>query len=511
MLNLSAPFSSLPNAELLQPERAWIHTQSVVGPYGITASVRNFDEVLDWQEKRRGLTQGYYRLVHPPRIQKLKARLERKYPGYTAVFFTSGKLAAREWRDYATLSGFTGKTAHYETLPGQISAEAGVLHIFSAEGVGAGIVLLKNPESAAALHERNRRRGGALSVRNVDCLTGSSPPVALGAAEKAEAAEILLQRTGAKHVLFYPSGMAAVTAALEQSLSPKTPGIAVMGNVYRDTHLLLEEMPWAGMTVKPQLLDTGDLSGLRNVLAQTEVGAVFFETITNPLIELPNLPEIVRLAKNAGKTVIVDSTMASPLNCRPLEWGADVVVHSTSKYLSGSNQHGGGVVLTRSRDRAERFRQAQVRDGNELSPLEFPPLLAGLRTFAERMPRFNRNGTAFAELLRAHPAVGAVYFGEARLPEWLTGLGSVVSCELKDPSQEALARVFNMEMPGVIKAPSLGSDQTLFCPYVFLTYYDKSEAYLKACRLPRHLLRFAVGCEEDLTPVLDSVRRSLEA
>jgi cystathionine gamma-synthase len=125
------------------------------------------------------------------------------------------------------------------------------------------------------------------------------------------------------------------------------------------------------------------------------------------------------------------------------------------------------------------------------------------------MPRFNRNGQALADMLRAHPAVDQVYFGTETLPEWLTGLGSVVSCTLKDPGQAALARVFDADMPGVIKAPSLGSNQTLFCPYVFLTYYDKSDAYLDACHLPRHLLRFAVGCEEDLQPVLSSISSAL--
>lgn len=502
--------STLPDAELSQPENAWIHTESVQGPFGITASVRNFDEVLDWQEKRRVLTQGYYRLIHPPRLQTLKARFEKRYSGYTAVFFTSGKLAAREWSDYASLSGFTGKTVQCKKLPDDPEAEACVLHVSDKNGVEAGVVLLKNLRDAAELHERNRRRGGALSVRNVDYLTGGHAEESPDASFQEEAAKILLRLASADHVLFYPSGMAAVTAALEQVLTSETPGIAVMGNVYRDTHLLLEEMPWADMAVEAHLLDTGDLSGLRKVLADPKVGAVFFETITNPLIEVPDLPEIVKLAQNAGKAVIVDSTMASPLNCRPLEWGADVVIHSTSKYLSGSNQHGGGVVLTRSPDRAKRLRQAQVRDGNELSPLEFPPLLSGLRTFSDRMPRFNRNGRALADVLRSHPAAGTVYFGDKSLPEWLTGLGSVVSCELKDRSQEALARFFNAEMPGVIKAPSLGSDRTLFCPYVFLTYYDKDAAYLEACHLPRHLLRFAVGCEADFEPVLSSVRRALD-
>lgn len=510
MAKSSSLLLDLPDAELIQPQNNWIHTTSVVGDYGITASVRNFDEVLDWQEKRRALTQGYYRLIHPPRLQHFKARLEKKYPGYTAVLFGSGKLAAREWGDLAELCQFTGKTVQHKKLPDALEAEACVLHLSCKEGIHAGVVLLREPNLAEKLHERNRRRGGALSVRNVDYLLAPGEQNQPEDASREEVSSILLRLASADEVLFYPSGMAAVTAALEHVLTPKTPGIAVLGNVYRDTHLLLEEMSWAGMNVEARLLDTGDLQGLETALKDPKVGAVFLETITNPLIEIPPLPEIVKMAHDTGKAVIVDSTMASPLNCRPLEWGADVVVHSTSKYLSGNNQHGGGIVLTRSTERAKRMRKAQERDANELSPMEFPVLLQGLRTFSERMPRFNRNGKELARLLAGHPAVDTVYFGTGALPEWLTGLGSVVSCELKDKSLKALARFFNADMPGVIKAPSLGSDRTLFCPYVFLTYYDKTDAYLDACHLPRHLLRFAVGSEEDIQPVLDSVRLALD-
>jgi len=515
MISNSPPYPELPELVLDQPPSGWIHTLSVEGPYGITAAVRDFAEVLDWQEKRRALTQGYYRLIHPPRVQAFKARLEARYPGHTAVLFASGSVARREWNDLQQIRNFTGKTVETQELPQSIQTGAHLLDLRHPgfPDVRAGVLLLRDAALAAELHERNRRRGGALSVRNVDLLLGRETPaqqVRTDAAAAAQQVHTKLRRLeGADFSLLYPSGMAAVTSVLDATLRPETPELIVMGNVYRDTHLLLEEMPWAGVNVKAHFLDTHDLDGLRALINAPGVGGVFLETITNPLIEIPDLPAIVAIARCAGKAVFVDNTMATPFNCNPLQLGADVVIHSSSKYLSGHNEHGGGVVLTSHPDWAERLAALHTAQDLDLSPLEAPPLLRGLQSFAERMPRFNRNGLALAQLLRQHPAVKTVYFGGTAPTPWLRGLASVVSCELQQENQAALARFFEAPLDGVIKAPSLGSNKTLFCPYVYLTYYDKSDEYLNACRLPRHLLRFAAGCEEDLSPVLASIDEAL--
>lgn len=510
MSTIFSQCESLPKVELAQPESKWIHSCGFRGPFGITASVETFDEVLDWQEKRRALVQGYYRLIHPPRMQNFQARLEKKYPGRKAVFFASAALARKEILDLMKIRGISGEIHEIAGIPEHLSGDVSILDLQDTDAdIQAGAALCKNPDFAAELHERNRRRGGALSARNVAWIlreadrTGPDPE-----AEK-RAGEILLELDQADHALFYPSGMAAVTAVLEAAHQPGRNRFLVLGNVYRDTHMLLEEMAWGTRDVRADFLDTHDLDALSENIRDKDVAAVFLETITNPLIEVPDLPGIIQIAKRAGVPVLVDGTMATPYNCRPLEWGADVVMHSTSKYLSGNNAHGGGVVLTNSQGWAELLKRDQEQTQNRLSPLEFPGLVEGLKTFPERMELFNRNGEALANMLRAHPAVKRVYFGNGTLPDWITGLGSVVSCELKDESQAALARVFEAPMPGVVKAPSLGSDVTLFCPYVFLTYYDKSPEYLEHCHLPRHLLRFAVGCEPDFDPVMKGISEAL--
>lgn len=510
---MNSPFSiadHLPGLQREQPASAWIHTTSVTGPYGITASVKDFDEVLDWQEHRRELTQGYYRLIHPPQVQAFKARLEKKYPGFHAVLYTSGALAAQEVGDLLSIKQSSTDITLHQDLPASLSP--GKTYILSLQQAGctAGVGLTEDADLAAELHERNRRRGGSLSARNVDLFLNPEA-TSYGEADcKSICANHLLEMEQAASVYFYPSGMGAVTAVLDIALTPARNRMLVLGNVYRDTHLLLEEQLWAGKNVKTDFLDTHDLPGLQARIADPALAGVLIETITNPLIEIPDLPAIADICRQAGKPLLVDSTMAGPLNACPLDLGATVVMHSTSKYLSGSNVHGGGIVLTRDADWMQALSDQQVRWANRLSPLEFPALLEGLDSYAERIARFNANGEALAACLREHPAVETVYYGNQGRPDWLKGLGSVVSCELKEASLSKVAAFFDAELPGVIKAPSLGSNQTLFCPYVLLAYYDKSDDYLRECNLSKTLLRFAAGCEEDFSGVLDGIRAALD-
>lgn len=492
-----------------RPESGWIHAASVTGPFGITASVRDFAEVLDWQEHRRELTRGYYRLIHPPRVREFKARLEAKYPGFTAVLYVSGPLAEKEVAEYLAMKKRRDPAMSHAGQPEVL--ESGVFHVLHLEQrhLTAGAALVESAEDAAELHERNRRRGGSLSGRVVAAMLGESEPL-VDPGEAGNCVGTLKRLEHAEHAMFYPSGMGAVTAVLDEALTADRPRLLVPGNVYRDTHLLLEEQKWAGREVRTVFLNTHDLEGLERRIGDADVAGVFVETVTNPLIEIPDLPAIASLCERAGKPLLVDNTMAGPLNATPLDLGATVVIHSTSKYLSGSNTHGGGVALTNDPDWADRLEAARNRYRNELSLLEYPPLWAGLRTFPERMPRFNRNGEALAAMLRTHPAVETVYYGNQGRPEWLRGLGSVVSCDLAGASLEKVAAFFDQPLPGVIKAPSLGSDRTLFCPYVLLAYYEKSEAYLRDSNLSKYLLRFAAGCEEEFDPVVRGISDALD-
>jgi len=510
-MSLSEPLDSiLPPYSPELKESEWIHTTSVTGPYGITASVKDWNEVIDWQEHHRSLTQGYYRLIPTPQVREVTTRLEAQFPGFYAVAISSGALAHKELKNACEVSGNQTPIEYHVGLPLGLEVTSNHVLEFSSTAGQAGIVLTQQKKVAELLFERNRRRGGALSSRVAqDLLHGGAVEIDIREAENC--AENLCEWEQANHAFFYPSGMAAVTAALEHVLTQERNRMIVLGNVYRDTHLLLEEQPWAGIDVQTDFLDTHDHAGLKERIQDPSVAGVLIETITNPLIEIPDLPGIAAICKQAKIPLLVDSTMAGPLNATPLTLGAEVLIHSTSKYLSGQNTHGGGVILTSNAQRAESIHEAQQKTQNLLAPVEFSDLNKGIATYPERLNRFNQNGEAVADLLRNHPAVDTVFYAADQRPEWLKGMAGVVSCELKDPSLEKVATFFDAPLPGILKAPSLGSDQTLFCPYVLLAYYDKSDEYLRESNLSKTLLRFAMGSEENIQPVLDGIRIALDA
>ena len=208
--------------------------------------------------------------------------------------------------------------------------------------------------------------------------------------------------------------------------------------------------------------------------------------------------------------------MATPVNCTPMTWGADVVVHSTTKFLNGSNDHGGGGVIVRD-GQQERLLERQFRQwDSRMSPIEAAVLEEHMKDFPQRMARFNANASRVASLLDGHPGVSRLFFNGnpshasfATARNILSGPGSVISFTLADDSMEGLRAFYDSPLPHILKAPSLGSNVTLLCPYTLLTHYDEPDEALEAIGLSRYLVRVAVGCEEDIGPVIESLDAAL--
>jgi cystathionine beta-lyase/cystathionine gamma-synthase len=554
---------AIPLPEVDAPTDGTFPTQSVLGPFGITAEVERFAEVLTWQEQRALPFQGYYRLVHHPRLKRLLARLRAYYGRPCSIPYAAPGAALKELLEFLDLQApihvqappscqpildtltFPRRTSGRKVIvhAGRVAAlrEADALHVawFTAppadpadldgadfallnlgpDGTPArgAVTLFSRTSDYAELYERNRRHGHTLATRDAIWLDGGEPDVPHDPAAPARVLSELCRWENAEHGLLYPSGMNALLEAFEALCPPDRRRALVVGHPYSDTHLFLTDLAWAGGSFTTTFLRGDEAHRVAELLTPAH-GMVFVETITNPLSEVPDLPVIAAACRARGVPLVVDNTMATPWNCRPLDLGADVVVHSTTKYLAGSNDHGGGFTATRDGELARRLRARQAALGNALSPFDALVLERRLASFAERMPRFNANGLALARFLRTHPAVDRVWYCgleespyHAAAQRLLRGAAGVVSCTLKDPSRAALGRYYDTPTPHVRKAPSLGSDTTLFCPYVMLTYFKRDDAYLARHHLPRHLLRFSVGCEPDLEPVLAEIDRALRA
>jgi cystathionine beta-lyase/cystathionine gamma-synthase len=376
-------------------------------------------------------------------------------------------------------------------------------------GVRAGAVLGNADRVMARLAEQVKRRGAILSSRVADCFLGAnSTQAALDPAAPHRIAEALCRLEGGTNAFLYCSGMSAITRVLDILRRRGRSHIIAVGHLYSDTYQTLR----LGAN---RFLGVDEVDALDGLVTE-DTAAILTETITNPLSDVPDLEVLSRVARAHGVPLVVDNTIATPANCHPFDFGADYVIHSTTKYLNGRNDHGGGVVIVREPLLARQLSDSQSLLNDEMSPLEASALEKNLGSFPERMCRFNENAVNVASFLARHPGVARVFFNNipshrsfATARRLLKGPGSVISFTLMRNTWEGLRAFYDSRLHGIVKAPSLGSDVTLLCPYTLLTHFDDTDEELAEIGLPRFLVRISVGCERDISAVIESLDTAL--
>ena len=289
----------------------------------------------------------------------------------------------------------------------------------------------------------------------------------------------------------FASGMAAIAALLEDL--PVGARVVAPAGAYQGSRGLLARREAAGR-LAVTLVDIADTEAVRPALDGVEL--LWIESPTNPLVEVADVPALVEAAHRAGARVVVDSTLATPLLQRPLEWGADAVVHSATKLLGGHSDLISGVVVVPDRAQAEQLAAVRTITGALPGSLEAFLVLRGLRTLPVRLQRAQENAAELARRLARHPAVARVHFPglpdsrtHERSQRLLEGPGAVLSFELSAGAEAADRVCASVEV--VVHATSLGGVETLI---------ERRAAYPAESHLPPGLLRLSVGCEhvEDL-------------
>jgi len=322
----------------------------------------------------------------------------------------------------------------------------------------------------------------------------------------------LSELEGGEETVLFASGMCAATTTF-LALLPSNSHLIVTNDCYRRTRQFIDEF-LQRMGVSVSIIDPSDLDQFEAAI-RDETSIFFTESPTNPYLRVTDVPAFVEVAHARGVKVIIDSTFATPVNHRPLLDGADLVIHSATKYLGGHNDLLAGTV-SGSREIVEPIRKALGVLGGIIDSHGAWLLLRGLKTLALRMERHNSNGLNVARHLEAHPKVRRVWYPALEShPDYavaqrtMTGFGGVVTFEIETDLDGAIRFIDSTRVP--YQAPSLGGVESLIELPVTMSYWDYDPEQRKAWGITDSLVRFACGIEaaEDLIADIDQALESV--
>jgi cystathionine gamma-synthase len=319
--------------------------------------------------------------------------------------------------------------------------------------------------------------------------------------------ECLAALEGGAHGLAFASGLAAEDCLLRTVLRPGDHMI-VPHDAYGGSYRLFTRV-LSAWGVEADTADLSDLAAVRAAFTpRTKV--VWSETPTNPLLGIADIAALADVAKGAGALLVVDNTFASPYLQQPLALGADVVLHSTTKYLGGHSDVVGGALVLDDSELAERLRFTQNATGAVPGPFDSWLVLRGVKTLGVRMDRHCANAERVTELLRAHPAVSSVLYpglpehpGHEIAAKQMRGFGGMVSFRMRGGEPAALRVCERTEV--FTLAESLGGVESLIEHPARMTHMSVSGSVLE---VPSDLVRLSVGIES-ADDLLDDLRHAL--
>lgn len=307
----------------------------------------------------------------------------------------------------------------------------------------------------------------------------------------------------------FASGMAAIDAVLR--LFPPDSHIIAAEDMYGGTYRFFEQI------LKPSgysfdYVDFADLKSVENAIRHN-TRLLYFETPTNPTMRIYDIQKLSTVAHTAGITVAVDNTFASPYFQNPLQLGADIVIHSSTKYLGGHSDLIGGVVIVKESSIAEKLYFIQNTTGAIPSPFDCWLFLRSVKTLAVRMEQHQKNAKAIAELCYAHPAVEKVYYPGLRYHsgyqiarKQMRGYGGMVSLDFGSKEK---AEKFLRHLQIFILGESLGGVESLACYPVVMTHASVPRSIRERLGITDGLVRLSCGIE-DTEDLLDDIRTALD-
>ncbi len=301
---------------------------------------------------------------------------------------------------------------------------------------------------------------------------------------------------GGEESILFASGMCAATTTF-MALLPRDSHLIVTSDCYRRTRQFIEQF-LSRMSVETTVIEPSNLEAFKAAI-RPDTKLFFTESPTNPYLRVIDVPAFAEAAHAQGVKVIIDSTFATPVNHRALDDGADLVLHSATKYLGGHNDLLAGT-LTGPRELVEPVRSALGVLGGIMDSHAAWLLLRGIKTLDIRMERHNTNGLALAQYLERHPKVSKVFYpGLPSHPDYevaqriMKGAGGVVTFEIDTDLEGAMRFIDATAIP--YQAPSLGGVESLIELPVTMSFWDKPKEERLALGITDSLVRYACGIE----------------
>ncbi|MDQ1588058.1 MAG: cystathionine gamma-synthase [Microbacteriaceae bacterium] len=317
---------------------------------------------------------------------------------------------------------------------------------------------------------------------------------------------LLASLEGGAHAYSFSSGLAAEDVLLRAVLKPGD-HVVLGTDVYGGTHRLINRVH-GGWGIRNSTVDLGDHAAVEAALATDSTRILWIETPSNPLMHISDIAALAALGHAAGALVVVDNTFASPALQQPLALGADVVVHSTTKYLGGHSDVIGGALVLNDDELAEKVGFLQFAAGAVSAPMDAWLTVRGIKTLSVRMQRHSENAQAIAEWLVGRPAVDKVYYpglpthpGHELAARQMSGFGGMLSIALAGGA--AAARLFAESTRVFQLAESLGGVESLIGYPSEMTHASVRGTVLE---VPENIVRLSVGIEDvaDLIADLDA-------
>jgi cystathionine gamma-synthase len=317
---------------------------------------------------------------------------------------------------------------------------------------------------------------------------------------------------GAEDAVLFSSGMSAITSLLLTVL-PTGSHIIMTADCYRRTRQFCQTF-LARLGIETTVVACGDYDAIEAAIVPRKTRFIISESPTNPYLRIADIERVAAIGKRHRVLTMIDSTFATPINQRPIEWGIDFVVHSATKYLSGHNDLLAGVVSGRA-DRIKAIRDSRGVLGGVVDPQNAFLLERGIKTLGLRVRQQNATAQRVAEFLEAQPQIERVWYpGLESHPEHeiakqqMSGFGGVISFEVRGDLMRTAKFIDALHIPYI--APSLGGVESLIEQPALMSFYEKTTEERLAVGIKDNLVRFAVGIE-DADDLIEDLAQGLSA